>query len=330
VRATRVVKPNFALTEHPPERERTPIVAIVATLHRHDSRHQQPPFAEGGVDRFECLRVGTMAGDARARDAESTIARLEAEVETLRLRLEQNVAATCVCDALATAAVVEELAAPASHASLLEMVLETSASVISATAGALFLTDETANDLVVAAAIGGSADRMRDVRVPLGHGIAGGVALSGLPLAVTAASGDSRWAKDIGERVGYVPESIICVPLFYEDRIIGALELLDKIGAPSFTPGDLNTLGLFAHQAAVTIEQSRTRLSASALLAAAVGADDANAKRLGELIERDPGHRGSLELARVVREVALGGDRQLAACREILGAFAEYARAEPR
>ena len=96
--------------------------------------------------------------------------------------------------------------------------------------------------------------------MPLGHGIAGGVALSGLPLAVTAAGTDSRWAKDIGERVGYVPDSIICVPLFYEDRVIGALELLDKVGAPSFTPADLNTLSLFAHQAAVTIEQSRTRL----------------------------------------------------------------------
>jgi GAF domain-containing protein len=171
---------------------------------------------------------------------------------------------------------------------------------------------------------------MKDIRVRLGHGIAGGVALSGLPLAVTAAGTDPRWAKDIGERVGYVPQSIICVPLFYEDRVIGALELLDKIGAPSFSPADLNTLGLFAQQAAFAIEQSRTRLSASALLAAAVGARGGDAQRLGDLIEQDPGHRGSLELARLVREVALGGDRQLAACREILGTFAGYARAEPR
>jgi GAF domain-containing protein len=262
-------------------------------------------------------------------DAER-IAQLEAELETLRLRIAQNEAAACVCDALATAAVVEELSAPASHESLLEMVLETAAHVISAPAGALFLVDEGANELFVAAAIGGSADRMKDIRVPLGHGIAGGVALSGLPLAVTSAGADPRWAKDVGERVGYVPDSIICVPLFYEDRVIGALELLDKVGAASFSPADLNTLGLFAQQAAFTIEQSRTRLSASALLAAAVGARGADARRLGDLIEQDPGHRGSLELARLVREVALGGERQLDACREILGAFAGYARTEPR
>src|SRR5262245_749338 len=247
-----------------------------------------------------------MTGGAGAADAESRIALLEAENETLRLRLEQSIAAQRVCDALATSAVAEELAAPAGHSTLLDMVLETAANVIAASAGALFLTDEEAHDLVVAAAIGGSADRMMAIRVPLGHGIAGGVALSGLPLAVTSAGTDPRWAKDIGDRVGYVPNSIICVPLFYEDRVIGALELLDKVGAGSFSPGDLNTLGQFAQLAAFTIEQSRTRVSAGGLLTAAVGARGADAQELGELIDRDPGHRGSLELARLVREVASG------------------------
>src|SRR5262245_50848754 len=269
-----------------------------------------------------------MTGEGRLGDAER-IAQLEAEVERLRLRVAQNEAAGRVSDALATALVAEELAAPASHASLVELVLGTAAHVISATAGALFLTDEDANDLVVSAAIGGSADRMMDVRVPLGHGIAGGVALSGLPLAVTSAGTDPRWAKDIGQRVAYVPDTIVCVPLFYDDRVIGALELLDKVGG-SFSAGDLHTLGLFGQLAAFLIEQSHTRLSARGLLAAAVGAESDDVQRLGDLIDSDPGHRGSLELAHLVREVALGGDRQLAACKEVLGTFARYARAEPR
>ena len=277
-----------------------------------------------------------MSAGAGTGDAASTIARLEAEVQTLRLRLEQNVAATCICDALTEAVIVEELTAPASHSRLLEMILETAASVISARAGALFLLDEAAGDLVCEAAIGGSAEQVKEIRVPLGHGIAGGVALSGLPLAVAEASRDPRWAKDIGERVGYVPESIVCVPLFYEDRVIGSLELLDKEGASSFTPADLHALSLFAHQAAVTIEQSRTRLNAGALLAAAFGedkADGALAQQLrgfGTLIDRDPSFHASLELARLVREVAQAGERELQACREILRNFTEYIRSRPR
>jgi len=267
--------------------------------------------------------------------AASTIAKLEAEVQTLQLRLEQNVAATRISDALTEAVIVEEVAAPASHSRLLEMILETAASVISARAAALFLIDEAAGDLVCEAAIGGSAERVKQIRVPLGHGIAGGVALSGLPLAVAEASSDPRWAKDIGERVGYAPESIVCVPLFYEDRVIGSLELLDKETATSFTPADLHTLSLFAPQAAVTIEQSRSRLNAAALFAAALGegVDGALAQQLrgfGKLIDDNPSFRASLELARLVREVAQAGDRERQACRAILRNFADYIRSRPK
>jgi GAF domain-containing protein len=277
-----------------------------------------------------------MSADEGTGDSESKIAKLEEDVRTLRLQVEQNFAASCICDALSEVVIIEELAAPASHSQLLEMILETAAGVISARAGALFLVDEAAGDLVCEAAIGGSAEQVKQIRLPLGHGIAGGVALSGLSLAVAEASSDPRWAKDIGERVGYVPESIVCVPLFYEDRVIGSLELLDKEGAPSFTPADLHALSLFAHQAAVTIEQSRTRLHAGALLAAAFGeegVDGAVGQQLrgfGKLIDQDPTFRSALELARLVRGVARAGDRELHACREILRNFTEYVRAQPR
>jgi len=95
--------------------------------------------------------------------------------------------------------------------------------------------------------------------------------------------------------------------------VIGALELLDKEGASGFTPADLNTLSLFANQAAITIEQSLLRRGARALLAD----------------EDDPAFRASLELAELVREIAQSGEHELAACREILRAFVEYLRSRP-
>jgi GAF domain-containing protein len=229
-------------------------------------------------------------------DGTRRLEQLESELEVLR-----------------TAVIGAEVAAPATHERLLEMIVETAASVISARAGALFLVDEEQGDLVFQAAYGGRAEDVKQFRVPLGHGIAGGVALSGLPIAVSSASTDPRWAKDIGSSVDYAPDSIACVPLFYEDRVIGALELLDKEGAQSFTPADLHTLGLFANQAAVTIEQSLLREGARALLA-----DD-----------DDPAFRAALELAELVREIAQAGERELEACREILRSFAEYLRSRP-
>src|SRR5215207_8513127 len=165
---------------------------------------------------------------------EVEVARLEQEVQTLRARLRESAAAARVGDAIATAVIAEEISAPSTHQRLLELIVETAAGVISARAGALFLIDEGAGDLVFQVAYGGKAEEVKKIRVPLGHGIAGGVAQSGLPLAISHAGDDPRWARDIGERVDYVPESIVFVPLFYDDRVIGALELLDKVGAPSF------------------------------------------------------------------------------------------------
>ena len=237
-----------------------------------------------------------MSGGEKSEHGDRTIEQLEAELDLLR-----------------TAVVGGTVAAPATHQRLLELIVETAAGVISARAGALFLVDEEAGDLVFQAAVGGSAEEVKQFRVPLGHGIAGGVALSGMPLAVSSASSDPRWARDIGSSVDYAPDSIACVPLFYEDRVIGALELLDKEGASGFTPADLNTLSLFANQAAVTIEQSLMRQGVNALLAD----------------EDDPTFRASLELAELVREIAQAGENELAACREILRAFAEYLRSRP-
>ena len=120
-------------------------------------------------------------------------------------------------EALAKAATARTIAAPATHSNLLQGIVETAAGVISARAAALFLVDEATQDLRFEVALGERAEEVKDIRVPLGHGIAGGVALSGQPIAVSDVQQDPRWAAEIGERVGYMPESILCVPLFYED-----------------------------------------------------------------------------------------------------------------
>src|SRR5207245_8346780 len=99
-----------------------------------------------------------------------------------------------------------------------------------------------------------------------GHGVGGrGAAPGQRPPASGAA--DPRHASEISESVGYVPRTILCVPLFYADRVIGVLELLDKADDAAFTMLDMHVLGLFANMAAVAIEQSRTRESPSGVIA---------------------------------------------------------------
>src|SRR5262245_64759787 len=258
-----------------------------------------------------------MSADSDSRHAEEQLA------DRLRAALEK-------------AAAVRTIAGPAGNSDLLRRIVETAAHVVSARAAALFLADETTNELWIEVALGERADEVRGIRLPLGHGIAGGVAISGQPMAVSDVQHDERWAAEIGERVGYTPDSILCVPLFYGDSVIGVLELLDKEGAASFDDGDIATLSLFASQAAVAIGQSRVKEDTGALVAAilrssvADGSKDSlddDIRAFSASVEGDETFRRSLRLAELIHEIGAEGEHELETCRRILESFAEYLRA---
>ena len=283
------------------------------------------------------MSVGT--GDEELVEARATIARQAEELERLRRRLGAERLAEDLRDALSLAGTAAVIAAPVSHTRLLELIVETAAAVIGARAGALFLIDEPAQELSFEVAIGPKAAEVKKFRVPLGHGIAGLVAVSGQPMAVSDASNDPRQAADIARDVGYAPGSILAVPLVAEDRVIGVLELLDKEGASSFSPDDIATLGLFAQQAGVAVEQSGTRRRLAGLLGEVLGGLSDRATGSADLkdqagafadgLEGDPAYEDALSLAHLVQEISFQGDRERAACRALLEGFAGYLRTRP-
>jgi GAF domain-containing protein len=279
--------------------------------------------------------------EEKGRDREEELVEAREEISRLKRRLADEHFAEELKDALTLAASAGEISSPVAHSRLLEMIVETAASVIPSRAAALFLVDEEEEELVFEVALGSKAEEVRKFRVPLGHGIAGLVAVSGQPMAVSDVAKDPRQAADIAESVGYAPESILCVPFFYEEEIIGVLELLDREGAPSYSAVDMATLGLFANQAAVAIEQSRNQQSLGALLGDAIqslgGVPDHREEALLEGsrsftagFEEDASYRRALELAALVREISHQGEEEHRACRTILEGFAGYLRSRPR
>jgi GAF domain-containing protein len=215
--------------------------------------------------------------------------------------------------------------------------VQTAASVIPSRAAALFLVDRETEELIFEVALGQKADKVRKFRVPLGHGIAGLVAVSGQPMAISDAESDPRQAADIAESIGYRPESILCVPLFHGEEVIGVLELLDRKGAPTYSAADVEAVGHFANQAAVAIEQSRNQQNLSALLGKVLGSlggvpvhqrvglqERAHSFAAG--IEEDASHHRAMDLATLVREISLRGEEEHEACRTILEGFSGYLR----
>lgn len=263
--------------------------------------------------------------------AQETIARQSKEIDALHQHMEREQFAQTLRKLLISAQNTALILTPFTRAHLLEMVVTTAAQVISARSGSLFLLDEEAQDLVFEVAIGPAAQEVKKFRVPLGHGIAGIVALSGQPMAIADTAQTEHFAVDIATSVNYIPKSILCVPLFYDDQVIGAIELLDKVGKNAFSPQDIETLGLFANIAAVAIAQAQAYQDERAMLNTLIGAfRDGNYQ---QLLARDAAafadwtqgagslHTTARELALLVQELLQSGEQESELCKNVLQSF---------
>jgi GAF domain-containing protein len=272
------------------------------------------------------------------RDAKKVIARQAQEIEQLRLELQSESLAKELRQALTIAATAGVIASPVTQSRLLEMIVQTAAQVIRAKAASLFLVDAASQELVFEVALGEKAEAVKKFRVPLGHGIAGLVAATGQPMAVSSEDGDTRVGADIAKSIGYTPQSVLCVPLSYRDEVIGVIELLDKRDSSGFSVADMESLGLFADQAAVAIEQSRNQHQLALLLGDVLGslvaADPAlggvrdHVRAFAAALEDDTSYRRAINLASLVHAVASQGANEAQACEAILHAFADFLQAQ--
>jgi len=88
--------------------------------------------------------------------------------------------------------------------------------------------DETAGELEWVASSGEGSDRIVGIRMRLRDGLAGYAASSGETLAIEDVRRDARFAADVAEAVGYMPQSILAAPVARGDRVLGVFEVLDR------------------------------------------------------------------------------------------------------
>ena len=268
----------------------------------------------------------------RVSELEAEVARLQAEAEGAQFASELRAR-------LAVVGAASTLAPPTGHTELLEQLVQTAMHVLRARAGSLYLVDEEKEELVFEVALGERAGMLRGQRLPLGQGIAGWVAASGQAIALSDVQRDPRWAQNIGQAVGYAPQTMLAVPLLLRGRVTGVLQLLDKDGGQPFSAEDMGTLGLFANQAAVAIDLSRTLGSLSVLLRTAI-TDLDQQRDLGELAEQaavfadhteeSRDYRDTMHLAGLLGEIVRQGDAGRRLSLEVVGAIARYLRSQPR
>ena len=180
------------------------------------------------------------------------------------------------------------------HRALLQSVVEVARAIFGARASSVFLLDEDADELVFEAVSGEGAEALLGQRIPSSTGIAGWVLVTRQPLVLEDVGNDPRFARDVAESTGYVPQGLMCVPLLHDEKALGVLNVLDR--ATQFTLEEMELLGLFANQAAIALDLLQRARRAQAVLAES--GDDAEAlARVASLVEGDRGEAGLRLLA---------------------------------
>ena len=192
------------------------------------------------------------------------------------------------------------LAAEESYAALLQSVVAVARAIFAARASSVFLLDEEKDELVFEAVAGEGSGTLIGQRIPSSTGIAGWVLVTRQPLVLEDVTQDPRWGgREIAERTGYVPKGLMAVPLLYEEDPVGVLNVLDRPQQARFSLEEMELLGLFASQAAISLDLLRKARRAQAVLDES-GADIGAVARLAARLDKLEGkeRQAGLELIR--------------------------------
>ena len=167
---------------------------------------------------------------------------------------------------------------PAGTDELLRSLTETARRLFGAAACSLALLSEDESELLYTIAAGEGADDVTGMRISSSHGIAGWVVQSGQPIAISDLANDPRFSRGLAEQTGYVPQTILAVPVETPQRMLGVISLLDRDARRPGAEQDMALLSLFADQAALALASVEAfsilgRVLLAALAEAATGDD---------------------------------------------------------
>ncbi|OQY25800.1 MAG: hypothetical protein B6I34_01525 [Anaerolineaceae bacterium 4572_32.1] len=140
---------------------------------------------------------------------------------------------------------------------LLKVIMQYIKDVSQVEAGSLFLVDETNYELIFKVVLQErEAHRLVGMRLPPGTGVVGHCIEHNEAILVPDVSTEERFYPGIDEKSGVTTHSLLCVPLEIRGKVLGAIELVNKVQG-TFTLHDLELLTSMSSFAAIAIENAR-------------------------------------------------------------------------
>jgi GAF domain-containing protein len=148
---------------------------------------------------------------------------------------------------------------------LLQSIVSATVAIFEAEAASISMHRPASDTLEFVVACGNQGQGVVGLSIPAGEGIAGYAFTTGEPIAVADPEHDPRFEKGLSAETGYVPRSLLAVPMRAGQETVGVLEVLDKRSGP-FTMRDIALATVFAEQAAVAIQLGARSLEARDIL----------------------------------------------------------------
>lgn len=209
--------------------------------------------------------------------------------------------------------------------------LSLSAADMDSDEASVIVRDGDAGDLRFLAAIGKVADRLLEMRIPAGKGIAGFVVSSGQPMAITDVGEESSFYAEVDRATGYSTQTILATPLRYNGEVIGVLEYVNRRGDPPFrpfTPAEMDQAAIYADSIAAMVnayEAAKLFSDLSNKVLSSTGEIDfTDVRDWIAALRGSSENRERLDLAVLIREVSGRGDAERKLCRELLEAIIRF------
>lgn len=123
-------------------------------------------------------------------------------------------------------------------------------------AASLLEADSSASHLFFRVAAGRASDKITHFTVPFGQGVAGYVAQTRRPYLLDDSNGDAdgKHLKTLDLSLGFETRNLAAVPVLIRGRTFGVVELINRVGAATFSSEDVEFLVELTALAAQAIE----------------------------------------------------------------------------
>ncbi|MFQ5353414.1 MAG: EAL domain-containing protein [Thermodesulfobacteriota bacterium] len=140
---------------------------------------------------------------------------------------------------------------------LLKKVMSLVKTLLNAEACSVLIHEKKTGALVFKATLGEKTAKLKNISIKTGEGICGWVYKHRKPLLIRDAREDRRFYQKADLKTGFETRSVITVPLILKDKILGVIQVINKINENYFEVEDLDTLTTLAAPVTIAIDNAR-------------------------------------------------------------------------